>query len=140
MKCLTLSLLSFALSAFAAKDSPDKLRVLAYNVACGQWATPEQIAEVLKSLNPDIVLLSEEPKANRGKKVKDWSHRLAEALELDHVEVGTVSSANHKAPNWGMSPVIMAASSSPFLAGLHLRRVRTTYRKGVDGNEQVPFA
>jgi endonuclease/exonuclease/phosphatase family metal-dependent hydrolase len=101
MKCLTLSLLSFALSAFAAKDSPDKLRVLAYNVACGQWATPEQIAEVLKSLNPDIVLLSEEPKANRGKKVKDWSHRLAEALELDHVEVGTVSSANHKAPNWG---------------------------------------
>ncbi|MBP03163.1 MAG: hypothetical protein CMA72_00030 [Euryarchaeota archaeon] len=101
MKCLTLSLLSFALYAFAAEGSPDKLRVLAYNVACGQWATPEQIAEVLKPLKADVILLSEVPKANRGKKVKDWSRRLADALDLDHVEVGTVSSANHKAPQWG---------------------------------------
>ncbi|MBT3568814.1 MAG: endonuclease/exonuclease/phosphatase family protein, partial [Opitutae bacterium] len=101
MKCLTLSLLSFALYAFAAEGSPDKLRVLAYNVACGQWATPEQIAEVLKPLKADVILLSEVPKANRGKKVKDWSRRLADALDLDHVAVGTVSSANHKAPQWG---------------------------------------
>ena len=66
-----------------------KLRVVAYNVACGQWATPEQIAEVLKPLKPDIVLLSEVPKANRGKEkdVKDWSHRLAEQLGLKHVHV-----------------------------------------------------
>ena len=78
-----------------------KLRVLAYNVACGQWATPEQIAEVLKPLKADVILLSEVPKANRGKKVKDWSRRLADALDLDHVAVGTVSSANHKAPQWG---------------------------------------
>ena len=35
--------------------------IVAYNVACGQWATPEQIAEVLKPLNADIVLLSEVP-------------------------------------------------------------------------------
>ena len=81
--------------------SAAKLRVLAYNVACGQWATPEQIAEVLKPLNPDIVLLSEVPKANRRKKVKDWSRRLGEALGLAHVTVGMVSSANHKAPTWG---------------------------------------
>ena len=101
MKCLTLSLLSFALSAFATRGSPEKLRVVAYNVACGQWATPERIAKELKDLKPDIVLLSEVPKANRGKKVKDWSRRLADALDLDHVEVGTVSSANHKAPQWG---------------------------------------
>jgi len=86
---------------FAEKGGITKLRVLAYNVACGQWATPEQIAEVLKPLNPDIVLLSEVPKANRGKKVKDWSHRLGDALGLGHVRVGMVSSANHKAPNWG---------------------------------------
>ena len=78
-----------------------KLRVVAYNVACGQWATPEQIAEALKPLNPDIVLLSEVPKANRGKDVKDWSLRLAEALGLDHVHVGTSSSAGHKSPKWG---------------------------------------
>ena len=81
--------------------SAAKLRVVAYNVACGQWATPEQIAEELKALNPDIVLLSEVPKANRGKKVKDWSHRLGDALGLGHVRVGMVSSANHKAPTWG---------------------------------------
>lgn len=85
----------------ADQDSATKLRVVAYNVACGQWATPEQIAEVLKPLNPDIVLLSEVPKANRGKKVKDWSRRLADALDLNHVHVGRVSSANHHAPKWG---------------------------------------
>lgn len=95
------------LLAVPAAADPDraatKLRVVAYNVACGQWATPEQIAEVLKPLKPDIVLLSEVPKANRGKEkdVKDWSHRLAEKLGLKHVHVGTVSSANHKAPDWG---------------------------------------
>ena len=90
----------FALTAQIGEGSP-KLRVLAYNVACGQWATPERIATELKDLKPDIVLLSEVPKANRGKKVKDWSRRLADALDLDHVEVGTVSSANHKSPKWG---------------------------------------
>ena len=91
----------FALPAQTGEGTPVKLRVVAYNVACGQWATPERIAKELKDLKPDIVLLSEVPKANRGKKVKDWSRRLADALDLDHVEVGTVSSANHKAPQWG---------------------------------------
>ena len=48
---------------FAEKGRITKLRVLAYNVACGQWATPEQIAEVLKPLNPDIVLSNNHIKA-----------------------------------------------------------------------------
>jgi len=96
---LVLSILSIILSANQA--SATKIRVVAYNVACGQWATPERIAQELKALKPDIVLLSEVPKANRGKKAKDWSHRLADALDLDHVHVGTVSSAGHKSPNWG---------------------------------------
>ena len=96
---LVLSILSIILSANQA--SATKLRVVAYNVACGQWATPERIAQELKVLKPDIVLLSEVPKANRGKKVKDWSQRLADALGLDHIHVGTVSSAGHKSPNWG---------------------------------------
>ena len=97
----------FTMPAAAEKDSHDshekttKLRVIAYNVACGQWATPEQLAELLKPLNPDILLLSEVPIANRGKDVKDWSLRLAEALGLKHVHVGTSSSAGHKAPKWG---------------------------------------
>ena len=96
---LFLSILSIILSTNQA--SATKLRVVAYNVACGQWATPERIAQELEVLKPDIVLLSEVPKANRGKKVEDWSHRLADALDLDHVHVGTVSSAGHKSPNWG---------------------------------------
>ncbi|MDG1241589.1 MAG: endonuclease/exonuclease/phosphatase family protein [Opitutae bacterium] len=90
----------FAKPASAEAVSTTKLRVVAYNVACGQWATPEQIAEILQPLDPDIVLLSEVPKANRGKDVKDWSLRMAEALGLDHVHVGTSSSAGHKAPKW----------------------------------------
>ena len=91
----------FALPAVAEQASTNKLRVVAYNVACGQWATPEQLAELLKPLNPEIVLLSEVPIANRGKDVKDWSLRMAEALGLKHVHVGTSSSAGHKAPKWG---------------------------------------
>ena len=101
---LLISGLSFSLFANPAKGGPGestKLRVIAYNVACGQWATPERIAQELKVLKPDIVLLSEVPKVNRGKKVKDWSQRLADALDLDHVHVGTVSSAGHKSPKWG---------------------------------------
>ena len=101
---LLVSGLSFSLFANSAKGDPGestKLRVVAYNVACGQWATPERIAQELKVLKPDIVLLSEVPKANRGKKVKDWSQRLGDALGLGHVRVGMVSSANHKAPTWG---------------------------------------
>jgi endonuclease/exonuclease/phosphatase family metal-dependent hydrolase len=101
---LLVSGLSFSLFAnYANGDSSDstKLRVVAYNVACGQWATPERIAQELEALKPDIVLLSEVPKVNRGKKVKDWSRRMADALNLDYVHVGTVSSAGHKSPKWG---------------------------------------
>ena len=101
---ITLLATAFTLPVSAEQDSQEKttkLRVIAYNVACGQWATPEQLAELLKPLNPDILLLSEVPIANRGKDVKDWSLRLAEALGLKHVHVGTSSSAGHKAPKWG---------------------------------------
>jgi len=84
----------------AEKSHTTTIRVVAYNVACGQWTTPEKIADVLKPLHPDLVLLSEVPKADRGKEVKDWSLRLAEALDLGHVYVGTISSANHKSPRW----------------------------------------
>jgi len=96
---LFFSILSIILNTNQA--SATKLRVVAYNVACGQWATPERIAKELTVLRPDIVLLSEVPKTNRGKKVKDWSQRLADALDLDYVHVGTVSSAGHKSPKWG---------------------------------------
>jgi len=101
---ITLLATALTLPVSAEQDSQEKttkLRVIAYNVACGQWATPEQLAELLKPLNPDILLLSEVPIANRGKDVKDWSQRMAEALGLKHVHVGTSSSAGHTAPKWG---------------------------------------
>lgn len=103
---LLITLLSFAsfpiaLPAQIGEGTPAKIRVVAYNVACGQWATPERIAQELEAHKPDIVLLSEVPKVNRGKKVKDWSRRMADALNLDYVHVGTVSSAGHKSPKWG---------------------------------------
>lgn len=98
--------LAFIISLFVAhaaqkEDNMIRLRIVAYNVACGQWTTPEQVAEVLKPLEPNIVFLNEVPKANLGKKVKDWSSRVAENLGLNHVYVGISSSANHKAPRWG---------------------------------------
>lgn len=97
-----LTLILAMLGSMLNAEEVTKLRVIAYNVACGQWVTPERLAEELKPLNPDILLLSEVPKANRGEKgVKDWSQRLGEAIGLKHVHVGTVSSANHKAPDWG---------------------------------------
>ena len=95
---------AFTLPVSAEQESHEettKLRVIAYNVACGQWATPEELAELLKPLKPDVVLLCEVPIANRGKDVKDWSQRMADALGLGHVHVGTSSSAGHKAPKWG---------------------------------------
>jgi endonuclease/exonuclease/phosphatase family metal-dependent hydrolase len=90
---------AFAEPAKANESSTTKLRIIAYNVACGQWASPERIAEELKSFKPDIVLLSEVPIAKRGKKVKDWSQRMADALGLPHVQVGNSSSAGHKDPD-----------------------------------------
>ena len=90
----------FAEPANKDQSSSTQLCVIAYNVACGQWASPERIAEELQALKPDIVLLSEVPIANRGKKVEDWSQRMAKALGLGHVVVGNSSSAGHKAPKW----------------------------------------
>jgi endonuclease/exonuclease/phosphatase family metal-dependent hydrolase len=100
IQSLALALALFSVPVLAEKNGTTKLRVLAYNVACGKWTTPEKFAEFLQPLNPDIVLLSEVPRLNRGKKGKDWSERMADALGLEHVHVGSVSSANHRAPKW----------------------------------------
>ena len=134
---LVLSILSILLSANQA--SATKIRVVSYNVACGQWATPERIAKELTVLRPDIVLLSEVPKANRGKKVKDWSQRLADKLGLDHVHVGTVSSAGHKSPNWGDPTGNYGGKFKSILSRTPLPEVRTSRWKEVVGNGPVPY-
>jgi len=77
------------------------LRVVAWNVACGQWCTPEEVADALAPQKPDIVLTNETPKFNRGVATADWSGEIARRLGLAHVYVGSISSANHAAPRWG---------------------------------------
>ncbi|MEM9415039.1 MAG: endonuclease/exonuclease/phosphatase family protein [Planctomycetota bacterium] len=85
--------------------NPSAMRVVAWNVACGQWCTPEQVADALKARfdgeAPDIVTLNEVPKFNQGDDAPDWSGEVARLLALSHVYVGSVSSANHRAPDWG---------------------------------------
>jgi len=84
---------------------PGTLRLVAWNVACGQWCTPAQVADALKARfdgeAPDIVTLNEVPKFNQGDDAPDWSGEVARLLGLSHVYVGSVSSANHRAPDWG---------------------------------------
>ena len=50
---------------------------------------------------PDLVLLNEVPKFNPGDDAADWSGRIAEKLELPFFYVGSISSAHHRAPEWG---------------------------------------
>ena len=71
---------------------------MSWNVACSRYATPEQIAEAMRPLDPDVVMLCEAPRANPGEEVEDWSHRLANALAPPHIHVGIRFSAEHKAP------------------------------------------
>lgn len=85
-----------------ARDSNTvRFRIVAYNVAAGQWTTPQELALSIKHIDADIMLLNEVPKVNEGENIDDWSYLLAKHLGMEHVHVGTVSSANHKSPRWG---------------------------------------
>ena len=88
-------------AANPASGAPKQLRVVAWNVACGQWCTPEEVGNALAERKPDLVLTNETPKFNRGVAASDWSREIADRLGLEHVYVGSISSANHRAPNWG---------------------------------------
>lgn len=86
------------------EDKPvhsNHISIVAWNVACGQWCTPQQIADALADRKPDLVLLNETPKFNSGVAAPDWSQQIADRLGLKHVYVGSISSANHTAPDWG---------------------------------------
>jgi len=72
-----------------AVSNGGSLNVIAYNVQFGHGGTPEQFAETLRGFAPDIVILSEAPGG-------DWCNRLAASLRLEHVFVGSISSANHR--------------------------------------------
>jgi maltose 6'-phosphate phosphatase len=66
-----------------------KLRVASYNVEFGKSATPEQIGEIFKSYNLDIIGFDEAPDG-------DWTARVGKVLGMKYSYVGKISSANHK--------------------------------------------
>ena len=70
-------------------DKPIHVRVAAYNVEFGKNATPEQIGEMFKPYNLDIIGFNEVPDG-------DWTARVGKVLSMQHVYVGKISSANHK--------------------------------------------
>ena len=70
-------------------DKSIHVRVAAYNVEFGENATPEQIGEMFKPYNLDIIGFNEVPDG-------DWTARVGKVLGMKHVYVGKISSANHK--------------------------------------------
>ncbi|MBT3381307.1 MAG: endonuclease/exonuclease/phosphatase family protein [Lentisphaerae bacterium] len=66
-----------------------KVRIASYNVEFSRSATPEQIGEMLRPHDFDVVGLCESPAG-------DWTERVAHAAGLEHWFAGEVSSANHK--------------------------------------------
>jgi maltose 6'-phosphate phosphatase len=88
---LVVTYLCGAMLCFAAPvpDKPINVRVASYNVEFGKSATPEQIGEMFKSYNLDIIGFNEVPDG-------DWTARVGKVLGMEHSYVGKISSANHK--------------------------------------------
>jgi len=72
-----------------AGDEPVTLRVAAYNVEFSRSATPEQIGEMFKPFDLDVIGFNEAPDG-------DWTARVGKVLGMDFSYVGKISSANHK--------------------------------------------
>ena len=73
---------------FADKDAVT-LRVAAYNVEFSRSATAEQIGEMFKPFNLDVIGFNEAPDGH-------WTKRVGKVLGMGHSYVGKISSANHK--------------------------------------------
>ena len=65
------------------------VRVASYNVEFGRSTTPEQVGEMFKPYNLDIIGFNEVPDG-------DWTARVGHVLGMEHSYVGEISSANHK--------------------------------------------
>lgn len=75
-----------------ADPVPDKaitVRVASYNVEFSRSTTPEQVGEMFRSYNLDIIGFNEVPDGN-------WTARVGTVLGMKHSYVGKISSANHK--------------------------------------------
>ena len=96
MKAMKLLALTFAYlciftSNLTASEADKSLtvRVASYNVEFGKSATPEQIGEMFKPYNLDIIGFDEAPDG-------DWTARVGKVLGMKYSFVGKISSANHK--------------------------------------------
>ena len=99
MKPITLILISFLFVASCVsrsnKQAEDKsgdqirLKVAGYNVEFGKTGSAQQIGEVLKPCNFDIVAFSEVP-------IGDWTKEAAKVMGMEYVIVGRYSTVNHK--------------------------------------------
>jgi len=70
-------------------DQPITVRVASYNVEYGSNATPEQIGEMFKPYNLDIIGFQEAPNG-------DWTARAGNVLGMKYSYVSKITSANHK--------------------------------------------
>ncbi|MCM4170879.1 endonuclease/exonuclease/phosphatase family protein [Arenibacter sp. TNZ] len=90
--CLIL-LFSFNQNSFkeenSTKGSQIKLNVAAYNVEFSDKGTAEEIGELLKPFNFDVVCFSEAPGGN-------WTKKVGSVMGLNHVIVGKYPTAGHK--------------------------------------------
>ncbi len=73
----------------AEPEQTGAVRVAAYNVEFGKSTTPEQVGEMFKPYDLDIIGFNEAPNG-------DWTARVGKVLGMPHAFVGEVSSANHK--------------------------------------------
>ena len=75
--------------AVPLKDGAIKVRVAAYNVEVGKSTTPEQVGEMFKPYQLDLIGFNEVPDG-------DWTARVGKVRGMNHAYVGKISSANHK--------------------------------------------
>ena len=88
---VVLAFLGLSASPLVAQGEEERVavRVASYNVEFGKNASAEEIGAMFKPYNLDIIGFCEAPDG-------DWTARVGKTLEMDHVYVGTISSANHK--------------------------------------------
>jgi maltose 6'-phosphate phosphatase len=82
---------AYVLPCMAAPSKPEsiRVRVAAYNVEYGKSTTPEQVGQMFKPYELDMIGFNEVPDG-------DWTARVGKVLGMSHSFVGKISSANHK--------------------------------------------
>ena len=68
-----------------SEKKPITVRVASYNVEFGRSTTPEEVGEMFKKYNLDIIGFNEVPDG-------DWTTRVGKVLGMKHSYVGKISS------------------------------------------------